>query len=192
ESSRPAWSIVPSLESDARRATPAPASVLGLAEKADQVVAQVQQDGTGHVAMRLGARSRCFAVAIVEGSEIDLASRLFECVASQHRSTTLIAELQEENDAFAAQLSSDLEELTFLRSIVGRLAESKIDEGIIELAQGTLPVLNATIRARCLAYLCLPDPKDPYTAEASAVIGDQPLVERTLAKLVLRHGPSAT
>ncbi|MEO0529832.1 MAG: hypothetical protein AAF266_04555, partial [Planctomycetota bacterium] len=47
ESSRPAWSIVPSLESDARRATPAPASVLGLAEKADQVVAQVQQDGTG-------------------------------------------------------------------------------------------------------------------------------------------------
>lgn len=166
--------------------------MLDSAARADQVVAQFQLDGTGHVAMRLGARSKRFAVAVVDGGEIELSSRLFECVAAQHRSTMLVAELQEENDAFAAQLSSDLEELTFLRSIVDRLSASRIEEGIVELAQSTLPVLNATIRAQCLSYLRLPDPKDPYTAEVAAVFGERTLDEGTLSNLVLRHGPCAT
>lgn len=186
------WEFVRLPAGSVRPASVAPREILEQAFEAESAVGRVLPDGSGRVALRLGGRSQCAAVATVQASEIELAVNVFDCVAEWNRSTALVAELQEENESFASQLMSDLEELSFLRSIVDRLSGASLDEGIIEMAQNTLPVLNSTVRARCLAFLRLPDTNDPYTAEVAVKVGEHTLSDIILEKLVLTQGPSAT
>lgn len=142
--------------------------------------------------MRLGAPSSAFAVVEVEAEVAEWCSRLMECVASHCRSMHTANELREENDSFAGQLAADLEELNFLRSMVERLSSKRSDSELTGLAAATLPVLNFTVRARCLAFLSLPHPDDPYTAEPATVEGDEPFDHAILATIVRRFGPSAS
>ncbi|TWT98080.1 Cyclic di-GMP phosphodiesterase response regulator RpfG [Botrimarina colliarenosi] len=169
----------------------APVALLERAAQADRVVVESRDNGD-RAAMRLGAQSHCFAVARGESGAGPWLEKLLENTAALHRATLLAADLTEENESFALQLSSDLEELTFLRSMVERLSSNQAANNLSGMARNTLPVLNASVRARCLAFLSLPDDNDPYTAEPTAVVGSEPLDHATLATTIRRFGPSAT
>lgn len=187
------WALVETFRDTHRLVQPeAPIQALQAATQVDRVVAKPFGEETSSLAIRLGPRSTAFATILIKAEHADWGLRLVESVASRYRSTQTAAELREENEAFAGQLASDLEELSFLRSMVDRLSSAQADDGLAGMAAATLPVLNATVRARCLAYFRLPNPQDPYNAEPTVVEGDEPLDHATLASLVLRLGPSAT
>lgn len=169
----------------------APASLLERAARADQVVGVVAA-GESMAALRLGTYSPRFAVVAADAASLEWLVRMCEAVAATARAKASATALAEENDQFAAQLASDLEELTFLRSMVERLTYSSTEGNLTAIARQTLPVLNATVRAGCLAFLRLPNPEDPYTATPVAVEGPEPLPHEVLSSAVRRFGPGAT
>ncbi|MEN0110139.1 MAG: HD-GYP domain-containing protein [Planctomycetota bacterium] len=166
-------------------------ALLAKASLADRAVERPTSDGRRAVALRLGPRSALFAVGVVDQTAPVL-QRLFEAAATTSRANATSAELREENDAFAAQLSADLEELTFLRSMVDQLSSVPASQELVGMARQTLPVLNETVRARCLAFLTVPNPDDPYNASVAITEGDSPLPHATLESLVRRFGPKAS
>ncbi len=170
----------------------APFSLLELANQSPRAVSQLNASGQAIVARRLSKHGDAVVTVCAEAGEADLVEQLLESLASQHRTTTDRVELEEENNTFAMQLASDLEELSFLRSMVERLSASRLDDELLGMAESTLPVLNATVRARCLAFMSLPNVKDPYTPQVAAVNGTHPIEHATLCELVRRFGPSAS
>ena len=115
----------------------APAELLEQAAASDAPVWSEAEPGGVLLAFRLETRG---AVGVVQSSkqEAALLTRLIERVVSETRATQLADELQDENDAFAEQLASDLEELTFLRAMVDNLSGSRVDDEAIELARKQL------------------------------------------------------
>ena len=99
--------------------------------------------------------------------------------------------LNEENDSFAMQLSSDLEELTFLRTMVGSLANVAAKDELNGMAEQTLPVLNESVRARSLAFLVTDNVELPYESRVAYQIGESNLADKALIALVREYGPQA-
>ncbi len=99
--------------------------------------------------------------------------------------------LHEENDSFAMQLSSDLEELTFLRTIVERLSGVAAKDELSGMAEQTLPVLNDSVRARSLVFLLVEDAKHPYRARVTYQVGEESLSNEALTAIVRDFGPKA-
>lgn len=185
------WAPVSFASESIQPEQPAPQKLLELSIKSPQTVARLDPTGRVWVARRLTQRSTAVAVVLVDAGEADLVEQLMESVFAHHRASTDWVELEEENNTFAMQLASDLEELSFLRSMVERLSSSRIDDNLLGMAETTLPVLNATVRARCLAFLSLPHPMDPYSAEVAAVEATHDFDHATLSEVVRRFGPSA-
>ena len=184
------WFLVAQPASATEPAQSAPADFLSQAAASGGPVWREIASGRLLLACRLSAR-RLVGVLEASREEAPLLARLVEQVISETAATRLADELQEENNAFAGQLASDLEELTFLRAMVDQLSSSRVDDEAIELAKTTLPVLNATVRARCLAYLTTPDPSDPYRVEVDLVVGEQEFASNQLAEMVRQLGPLA-
>lgn len=167
-----------------------PADMLTLAAASEGPVCRESEPGRSLIAFRLKSGG---GVGVVEASaeEAPLVSRLIGRVVSETRLAKLAEELQEENDAFASQLASDLEELTFLRAMVDQLSSSRVDDESIDLARSTLPVLNSTVRARCLAYLTTSDPLDPFQVELDLVVGEQQFPAKVFSDIIRQLGPMA-
>lgn len=195
----PSWRCVATTGQPSPPAQPAPtgsfAATLRKASQSGQAElarAESNEANNAAFAIRLGAWSGRIAVVRGQAGEGDLLRRLLETTTALHVASSSADDLTEENDLFAAQLASDLEELTFLRSMVESLTNGRASSNLCSLAQATLPVLNATVRARCMAFLSLPNPADAYTTEVGSLIGEAPLDHGTLELAVRRFGPSAT
>ncbi|MGL4514591.1 MAG: HD-GYP domain-containing protein [Lacipirellulaceae bacterium] len=104
--------------------------------------------------------------------------RLAAAAQGEWQRSELVNELERENDSFAAQLASDLEELSFLRSMVDRLGDVPADGELQGMTARTLPVLNETVRAECLAYV---------KAESEKADADR---GRPASRVAFRLGPS--
>ncbi|QDV78898.1 HD-GYP domain-containing protein [Botrimarina mediterranea] len=167
-----------------------PTSLLIQAAESDHACLDVVGDES-MVAMRLNRQGDRVAVARGTQEEGELLRRLFATAAALHRSGDSARNLSTENELFAAQLSSDLEELSFLRSMVESLTSGRSNDNLTSLAHATLPVLNTTVRACCMAFMNLPDPSDPYRADAGVVIGSTPVNSASLSIAVQRYGPAA-
>ncbi|MEO1497062.1 MAG: HD-GYP domain-containing protein [Planctomycetota bacterium] len=85
-------------------------------------------------------------------SELEQINRIAADAAARDQLSRQVTELHIENDSFAVQLTSDLEELSFLRSVVDRMSAST-GGGLLAMAKQTLPVLNTSVRAETLALL---------------------------------------
>lgn len=170
---------------------PAPTELLRLASESCQAVADDQGLGTARIAFRIAGDGAVVGCLECTTEESGLLLRLVDRTTGESRSSELNEELQEENDSFAAQLASDLEELTFLRAMVDQLSTTRVDDEPVELAKATLPVLNATVRARCLAYLSIPDPDAPFSAELETLEGEHAFSGEELTDIVRRLGPMA-
>ena len=96
-----------------------------------------------------------------------------------------------ENDYFAEQLSEDLEELTFLRSMVEYLEVSDDSHDLWSLAEKTLPLLNETVKAECLSLLLAPEDIDPMDAIPTICVGPKPIVDSLQTRIVQWFGESA-
>lgn len=176
--------------SDFQTRAEVPTSLLAQAAESDQAVTTVI-DGDVFVAMRLDRQYGRVAVARGGREDGEWLRRLFETAAALHRSGASARDLTTENELFAAQLSSDLEELSFLRSMVDSLTSGRSNDNLTSLAHATLPVLNTTVRACCMAFMNLPNPSEPYRAEACVVIGSKPIDPTVLSLAVHRYGPAA-
>ncbi len=102
-----------------------------------------------------------------------------------------IEQYQSENEFFAEQLSDDLEELTFLRSMVEHLEVSDDSHDLMALAQSTLPLLNESIKAECLSLLMAPDGTDPVDAVPAIKLGEREFPDSLLMRVVHWFGDSA-
>ncbi len=169
---------------------PAPGSLLSLAAQSDGPVATYVDDDA-LVAIRVGPRSRRVAVAHGKRQDAEWLRRLLQTASALHRAGASALSLNSENDLFAAQLASDLEELSFLRSMVESLTRGRADDDLTSLVDATLPVLNTTVRACCLAFMSLPDPQAPYAAEVGVAVGSAPINGASLSEVVRRFGPGA-
>jgi len=98
---------------------------------------------------------------------------------------------QIENDYFAEQLSEDLEELTFLRSMVAHLEVSGTENDLFALAEATLPLLNESVKSECLSLLMVSDEDDPLDATPTISVGSQGQSDALLAKIVRWFGSAA-
>ncbi|QDT69049.1 Cyclic di-GMP phosphodiesterase response regulator RpfG [Planctomycetes bacterium MalM25] len=172
-------------------AQPAPVELLQVASRSNGAVAHEEEQGVVLVAFRIARNGSVIGCLDSTPDEAGLLVSLIDRTIADSRSSKLNRELQEENDAFAAQLTSDLEELTFLRQMVDQLSTTRVDDEPTDLASSTLPVLNATVRAQCLAYLSIPDPSDPYRAHLETVEGEQQPSSDELMRVVRELGPMA-
>lgn len=98
---------------------------------------------------------------------------------------------QMENEYFAEQLSEDLEELTFLRSMVAHLEVSGADNDLLALAESTLPLLNESVKAECLSLLMIHDVDDPLDATPTIINGPRVVSDALLSKIVRWFGSAA-
>lgn len=142
-------------------------------------------------ALRLGKASCFYAALKADAAAGPWIEALLISVAARHRAEATADELLEENESFAMQLASDLEELTFLRSMVDRLASTNGSEELVDMARVTLPVLNGTVRAARLAFLQAPNPIDPFATEVAVSVGDCPINNTTLEQAVRQFGKAA-
>lgn len=182
---------LPPSAAEGREATKPPQSLFEKASLADRPVTTPLDDGQGLIAMRLGSESHVFLVAAVPAAGLPWVERLCSAVAGQHRAASTAARLQSENDSFAEQLTSDLEELSFLRSMVDRVSSVRASDELIGMARQTLPVLNDTIHASCIALLSLRDPEDPNSLAVELTTGDGTIEDATLTAAVQRFGGQA-
>lgn len=88
----------------------------------------------------------------VEMTLADQVNRIAADALCRDRLQKQVSGLTAENDSFAVQLTSDLEELTFLRSVSDRMTAAA-GGGLVAMARQTLPVLNTTVHAETLAVL---------------------------------------
>lgn len=98
---------------------------------------------------------------------------------------------QIENEYFAEQLSEDLEELTFLRSMVAHLEVSGTENDLLALAEATLPLLNESVKSECLSLLMVSDEDDPLDVAPTIVVGSQGQSDALLSKIVRWFGSAA-
>ncbi len=131
------------------------------------------------------------AVGEVHNAPADWLQRMADLWVAAAYAQQRADRLRTENDFFAEQLSDDLEELTFLRSMVEHLEVSDHSNDLMALAQSTLPLLNDSIKAECLALLMAPEGVDLVNAVPSICIGARPLPEALLMRIVERFGSSA-
>ncbi|MEQ8847521.1 HD-GYP domain-containing protein [Botrimarina sp.] len=185
EGERP-WAAV-ALSTDHPTAPEVPSGLLDAAYEDGWAVDAAEQRGP-FVAARL-AENAVFATH--GGASPEWLARYLAAEVARKNAAAKAAMLQDENDSFAAQLTSDLEELTFLRSMVAKLSASRPDTQLGELIDATLPVLNASIRTECLAYLKAPDPASPFRVTPEWVGGPSPLPDPVLLTIVERLGPAA-
>lgn len=147
---------------------------------------------------------RALAVAVREGREDYALSafcwsaddrflvRLAAAAQREWRQADKIEELESENESFAAQLASDLEELSFLRSMVDRLADVPADGELTGMAARTLPVLNETLRSECIAYVAAVPNRDTDRCGVAFRLGALgPATNETLVAIADRFGPLA-
>ena len=113
---------------------------------------------------------------------------LWHTAASSRRK---VEQYQSENEFFAEQLSDDLEELTFLRSMVEHLEVSDDSHDLMALAQSTLPLLNESIKAECLSLLMAPGGTGPEDAVPAIKLGEHEFSDSLLMRVVHWFGDSA-
>ena len=144
-----------------------------------------------------GCGERCVASCVCDLPHAEALARLAGEVLQRHDSVRRIFDLQEENESFAVQLSTDLEELSMLRSMVERM--SATDGGGDELttiARQALPAVNEVVNAESLAYVAVDDQDQNNLAGARVVlaIGPRPLARdlhveatRLYGRIALKH-----
>jgi hypothetical protein len=93
------------------------------------------------------------ATALVSTKEPELLLRLAERVSRELRQGEKLHQLTEENNAFAAQVSEDFEELTFLHQMSEYLEVSDISKDLIQLTGTILPLLLPTVKAEFVAFV---------------------------------------
>ncbi|TWT40141.1 HD-GYP domain-containing protein [Botrimarina hoheduenensis] len=133
-----------------------------------------------------------------------LAERLAEMSLERQGLDTRIEDLNAENDSFATQLMSDLEELSFLRSMVDQMGSAAGSMGLADMANQTLPVLNTSVRAKSLVLVTLAEQESNSAAEpnsednAAAPVELRvvshfgvPIAEATVREIIERFGASA-
>lgn len=96
-----------------------------------------------------------------------------------------------ENAFFAEQLCDGLEELTFLRAIVRNLDMSDAANDLLALAEGTLPLLNDSVKAECTVLLMAPDGGDPHLAVPTLRIGKQAFDDEVVLRITKEFGTLA-
>lgn len=96
-----------------------------------------------------------------------------------------------ENAFFAEQLSDDLEELTFLREIVNHLDMSDATNDLLALAEGTLPLLNDSVKAVCTVMLLLPEEGDSRHAVPTLQVGQRSFDDEVVLRIIERYGELA-
>jgi HD-GYP domain-containing protein (c-di-GMP phosphodiesterase class II) len=112
-----------------------------------------------------------FAVATFDTPSPDLLVRLARAFLREWDRREEIEQLQEENEHFVEQVSSDFEELDFLRSAAEALQISNLSYGLVEMAKDVLPRLNQSARAKGM-FLVAAD-QDAANGKTDAEQSDQ-------------------
>jgi hypothetical protein len=131
--------------------------------------------------------------AVCQAADDQALGRLAAAARGEWQKSMIVSELESENDCFAAQLASDLEELSFLRSMVDRLSDVPADGELQGMTARTLPVLNETVRAECMAYVRAETDREPTTSGVAYRLGgDNEVTNETLTAIANRFGYQAS
>lgn len=131
------------------------------------------------------------AVGEVFDTAVDVLERMADLWLTAATGKQQVERLRVETDYFAEQLSDDLEELTFVRSMVEHLDMSDQSNDLLALAESTLPLLNETVRAESLSLLIAPEGIDPLDAIPTISTGCGTFSDVLKMQIVQQFGESA-
>ena len=127
----------------------------------------------------------------VEGT-LDGLERMAELWMAASQASEQAEQLRLENAFFAEQLSDDLEELAFLREIVNHLDMSDAANDLLTLAEGTLPLLNQSVKAECTVMLLLPEEGDSRLAVPTLQVGKRSFDDKLVLRVIEKFGAPGT
>ena len=131
------------------------------------------------------------AVAVVEGIEPDMLRRLAKLWSSAICNEQLVEKYSIECQNLTEQLMEGLEESTFLRSMISSLDMSDHSKDLLAMAETVLPLMNDIVRAECLALLLTPEGIEPLDAIPTLTIGEKPIPDILLSRLIEWFGDAA-
>ena len=163
------------------------------AETGGEIVAKPLEHGRCGVVVPVHHRAGRYLISCISHLTADDAlCKLADSTVASQEATQTINELQEENESFAVQLSTDLEELSTLRSIVDKMSRTDpCGDELNKMVRRTLPSINEIVRAQCLAFVSAVDEDDPEPAEVSVRIGPQVAHEATILSAIQTYGQLA-
>ena len=110
---------------------------------------------------RIDAFGYCDASGIVTAPDRQTLDRLIQCARKLIQQSHSLNEYEEQLECFMKQVTSDLEEIAWLRGLAETIGSAPADHGLPEVCQTVLPRLKELLRAR--AVLFIRDEKDPVT-----------------------------
>lgn len=131
------------------------------------------------------------AVGVFETDDEKLLVRMASLGQRYYRQQQNVARLTEENRQFLQQISDDFEELTFLRSVAGRLSLADADGSVEQLIGDAAPSLGAAVRAEALYFVDLSNEGEPRVATRWSPEGQADGHADTALRLIERFGAAA-
>ena len=101
------------------------------------------------------------ATGIVTSPDRATLNRLIRCARQLIQQTHSLNEYEEQLECFMRQVTSDLEEIAWLRGLAETIGSAPVDQSLQNVCETVLPRLKELLRAR--AVLFIRDEKDPST-----------------------------
>ena len=145
------------------------------------------------LSISIDRRSKIVASGMVHTSDELMLERLGFSFLSERRMQGMIGTLEDETQAFVGQVTTDLEELVFLRQMAEYLELSDGDVGLLDLADGLFEMLADASKCKYLVFVHS-DPGEKAEYEGGNTVGrathwrgERDLSEAICIRLVQRY-----